>query len=499
MITETVDDINKKWHSIYMNTHAMKMPTVESKSRMEEDDNKSIDRPNKSQHPSKSPEQLIKEQILSRVQSHFNCPNSDLFLPEAKSTDIPVSNALEQNRDKFMNIDQQHANKLQSLDITKLKSKSEPPFRPNKPVLLTSQSDGNHEKLTHLETLDVIAAEGQRKPSSIKHPVTELDQQAFVDFVKEKFNNMSLSHIKNIIEDLPNTLLSTNHARKSSIIPDKSIHQNDNTLDVGANTRTQPKRKPSIQVACRASIDSRLTANCEPRPQHTALEQVLYKNYTVPAKYSSPDSTSTLHIPRSPITCPIADCTCNSVFVSEFTKHIRVNHVRVPAEVLQPNHMTNLFIDTELDDLNVNRCRLLYLVTDKIENLGSNRYKNYLPVLLMTARVDLRQLLFPRCRHRRHQWTAAESSRSTDLCTLIWLTGLCPSEAAMHYTLTAWHRNGDEPCTHLVHSGRLYSIRAGQEPVQVYGSGQAMLLRQRQVQELSADGTRLMRLQVVVY
>lgn len=235
-----------------------------------------------------------------------------------------------------------------------------------------------------------------------------------------------------------------------------------------------------------------------------------FENYlTCPNISPIPMESPTINIPRNPINCPISSCSNSSVFVSDFTKHIKMNHVRVPIEVLNPQCGSNIFIDTSLDEVKHNRCRMLYLVTDKIRfvlillynfkekhlklklrDLGSTRYKNYLPVMVMTTRLPLDQF----------QPTTSSPAPHSESCFMVWLTGLCPTQNPVHITLTVWHRpHKNQPILHRVQSGILYCIRMPQNAVDVFRNGQAIVLTSQQCNNATHGGSKLLKLQVTVH
>jgi len=133
-----------------------------------------------------------------------------------------------------------------------------------------------------------------------------------------------------------------------------------------------------------------------------------------------------------------------------------------------------------------------------ISDLGSSKYKDYLPLLVMTKRVNIEELLEIKLQQTTNAAKANYNYSNNENFLMIWLTGLCPPEMDLYFTLTAWSRV-DTIYNRLVHSGKVYSLRQSQESVHLYNSGQVMLISDEQCNCLTDNGKNLIALQVVVY
>lgn len=110
--------------------------------------------------------------------------------------------------------------------------------------------------------------------------------------------------------------------------------------------------------------------------------------------------------------------------------------------------------------------------------------------MVMTTRLPL-NLLNP---------DAPDSSQPSESCFMVWLTGLCPTRNPVHITLTVWRRpHKHQPLLHRVLSGVLYSIRMPQSSVQVFRSGHGLVLTSEQCRSATADGKKLLKMQVRVH
>ncbi|XP_065361025.1 uncharacterized protein LOC135954732 [Calliphora vicina] len=193
-----------------------------------------------------------------------------------------------------------------------------------------------------------------------------------------------------------------------------------------------------------------------------------------------------LNIPRSPIQCPESTCQ-RMIFVSNFNKHLVVDHSHLPMERITPYQCKNFFLDARLAHCGTSKCHLLYLMRDKITDLGSSEYKDFLPILVMTTRISLNELC-----GLRDQTSALEFF-------LIWVTGIAPEEFPTSVSLTVWSRSGRVPSCHVVYSGQMYSIRKSQRALDVWQSGRMLLLSAHEIDTLTCNGKEMLNLQLRVH
>lgn len=214
-----------------------------------------------------------------------------------------------------------------------------------------------------------INGHGDEQPPS-DHP-NDIPPESFVKFVMDKFHNMSLADIKSVLSRLPDAMV------KHPDIVDWCAEGAESTMDSINYESNKPIEKlprddgprcaqllGNQLCASRAAIQHGTVASGQPVMQSKMIVPLGDSNLTrfENTAVNAPD----LNIPRNPLDCPISACNNSTVFVSDFTGHIKMNHVRVPVEVLHPQTESNLFVDPTLDDVTQNRCRMMYLVTDKI-------------------------------------------------------------------------------------------------------------------------------------
>ncbi|XP_039965156.1 uncharacterized protein LOC120777732 [Bactrocera tryoni] len=222
-----------------------------------------------------------------------------------------------------------------------------------------------------------------------------------------------------------------------------------------------------------------------------AAELLLSKGRFINMK---PTPACHLTIPRPPIKCPESSCQ-RMIFVSDFNKHLIVDHSMLPMERIAPRQCKNFFLDPKLAHCGTSKCHLLYLIRDKVTDLGSSKFKDFLPLLVMTTRVRLSDL----CGIDAREFEKSEQGDTNPEFLMIWLTGIVPEEFPVTTSLTVWSRSGQIPTCHMVHSGEMYSLRKSQEIRNVCRSGQMLLLSNSEVHLLTNAGKDMLELQIVIH
>ncbi|KAM7356767.1 uncharacterized protein ACRADG_002401 [Cochliomyia hominivorax] len=276
-------------------------------------------------------------------------------------------------------------------------------------------------------------------------------------------NNKPNSEKDDINGSLIKKLLNTHRAfySPSNVIPTPL-----NNLQLSG--QQEPPLPQFQQVPCSSALATELLQN----------RSKIFQTKPVPAYV--------LNIPRSPILCPESSCK-RMIFVSDFNKHLVVDHSHLPMERITPFQCKNFFLDARLIHSDISKCHLLYLMRDKITNLGSSEYKDLIPILVMTTRISLNEM----CGLR-------ENSSDLDFF-LIWVTGIAPEEYPISVTIVIWSRSGKVPACHVVYSGQMYSIRKSQRAFDVWQSGRMLLLSNQEIELLTCNGKEMLNLQLSVH
>ena len=202
--------------------------------------------------------------------------------------------------------------------------------------------------------------------------------------------------------------------------------------------------------------------------------------------FNKPVPAYLLNIPRAPIQCPESSCQ-RMIFVSDFNKHLVVDHSHLPMERIIPLQCKNFFLDPRLVHCGISKCHLLYLMRNKICDLGSSEYKDFLPILVMTTRLSLSQMC------------GLDADASELQYFLIWITGIALEEFPTSVSLTVWPRSGVVPSCHFVYSGQMYSIRKSQRGLDVWQSGRMLMLSDPEIEALTNHGRDMLNLQLIVH
>uniref|UniRef100_A0A1A9WJR3 DUF4729 domain-containing protein n=1 Tax=Glossina brevipalpis TaxID=37001 RepID=A0A1A9WJR3_9MUSC len=252
---------------------------------------------------------------------------------------------------------------------------------------------------------------------------------------------------------------------------------------------------PSFPISC----NDELVTQDPPRPQYQVVNcsvEVAQALLNVKAKFLSiePIQASAANILRTPIRCPESSCQLTA-FVSDFSKHLVIDHSCLPIERISAFQTKSFFLDPRLARCGTTKCHLLYLLRDKITNLGCNEYKDLLPLLVMSSRINLAQI----CSfNENEQGEHIDIAKSREYF-LIWITGIVSEEFPISVSLTVWANSCDVPKCHLVYSGELYSLRNSQEGIDVFRSGKMMMLDALKLGVLTEEGTQMINAQLVVH
>lgn len=207
-----------------------------------------------------------------------------------------------------------------------------------------------------------------------------------------------------------------------------------------------------------------------------------------------PMSACAINISRTPVQCPETNCQ-RMIFVSDFNKHFAVDHNHLPIERITPFQSKSFFLDPRLAHCDITKCHLLYLMRDKITDLGSSQYKDFLPILVMSSRINLAQMCS--LNERDHHDLFADGISKEFI--IIWITGIVPEQFPISVSLTVWAHTGQVPHCHMVYSGEMYSVRKSQRGIDVWRSGHTLLLSPIEINLLTKGGEEVLNLQLSVH
>lgn len=197
------------------------------------------------------------------------------------------------------------------------------------------------------------------------------------------------------------------------------------------------------------------------------------------------------------IGCPISICNKFS-FDSDYIQHFKSCHRSIPIERICFGKHTSLFLDAKVSRENIIKCHYLFLLRDKfsesIELENNNEYDNYLPILFMSTKINLFDLIDTK--NNEHLKNMVNDCNEELL--IVWLTNLIPSHIVINYCITAWPRYSKLPECHLSRSGKMPSARYKINIKELYKSGQAMILTQTQCNKLTSNGKNMIEFQIII-
>lgn len=170
-------------------------------------------------------------------------------------------------------------------------------------------------------------------------------EENFFIFLQEKFPNKSLNDITDVLSNIQTETMNKN--------PQKMEEVFENNIKL-AQSRT------SFASSCNLS---------EPvvsMPQETnGVADFLYKNLCnnsiMPVR-----SSINFNIPRHPLLCPCSDCQHKLVMVSDFIRHLKIDHMRLTFKYIKPGNCIELYLKAKYEHFNFNKCHSVMLVMNKI-------------------------------------------------------------------------------------------------------------------------------------
>ncbi|XP_037938456.1 uncharacterized protein LOC119671761 isoform X2 [Teleopsis dalmanni] len=179
-------------------------------------------------------------------------------------------------------------------------------------------------------------------------------------------------------------------------------------------------------------------------------------------------------LPLHPFPCSEGHCKMH-VFSADFTKHVHNDHSYLHTDRLLPRTYRNFFININEALCDAPRSHYLYLVKNKIRNLGTLVFQDVLPLLIMTARLRLSDMI--ECDE--------QISPAEDIDFLIiWMCGLEPESRPLGATLAIWKPAVERSKCHFVYSGRIFKAAHNTTTLNVYKSGKCILLTPQQQRAL---------------
>lgn len=204
-----------------------------------------------------------------------------------------------------------------------------------------------------------------------------------------------------------------------------------------------------------------------------------------------------LHVCRSPIYCPDGDCR-RMFFISDFNEHLTHGHPSLAMERITPHQVKTFFLDTRVTYPNKAKCHMVYFLRDKFIDHHSARFPNLLPVMVMSARLNIVDIFSSNPDAKpsgRHHSTGPENE-----VFLIWLTSIRPDDLKLMGTISVWPTSSKPMAEYIiVHTTELYNIRSSQKLRCICKSNRVLMLSGNQVHRMTEGGQHLLAVQVQIY
>lgn len=204
-----------------------------------------------------------------------------------------------------------------------------------------------------------------------------------------------------------------------------------------------------------------------------------------------------LKVCRSPVCCPDSDCR-RMFFISDFNDHLTHGHPALAMERTMPYQVKTFFLDTRVTCLNNAKCHMVYFLRDKFIDHHSEKYPSLLPVLVMSARVNIVDIFIPNTDDKSCS-TPVSTSPENEIY-VFWLTSVRPDDHRLMGTISVWPTNGKPMAEHIiVQTSEIYNIRSSQKLMSICKSTRVLMLSGSQVNRMTEGGKHLLAVQVQIY
>lgn len=168
-----------------------------------------------------------------------------------------------------------------------------------------------------------------------------------------------------------------------------------------------------------------------------------------------------LNIPRHPIFCPIGNCG-SPFFITNYCSHIERDHLDVQIRYMKPEETVTVYFEPMEDHPHLSKCLLLCLVRNKLTNLGTSKFKDYLPVMVMSKRID---------------WISSDNGQTSSAVDplLLWVVGLTLSYP-IFFRLSVGAKTPSAAQKRTILTGQVSSFREAYPPLNESSSPSLLIL-----------------------
>lgn len=204
-----------------------------------------------------------------------------------------------------------------------------------------------------------------------------------------------------------------------------------------------------------------------------------------------------LKVCRSPVYCPDGDCR-RMFFISDFNEHLTHGHPSLAMERTMPYQVKTFFLDTRVTCHNKAKCHMVYFLRDKFIDHHSDKYPSLLPVLVMSARVNIVDIFISNTDAK--SVSRPTSNDPENEIYIFWLTSVRPDDHKLIGTISVWPTNGKPMAEHIiVQTSEIYNIRSSQKLKSICKSNRVLMLSGSQVNRMTEGGKHLLAVQVQIY
>ncbi|CRL07704.1 CLUMA_CG020658, isoform A [Clunio marinus] len=276
---------------------------------------------------------------------------------------------------------------------------------------MCSSRDNQNSVLTHREVQTSFAYNENTSRSANKSKTSDMNQEAHSIGCYDFGDQSAISLQSSVFEIYKNP---------NSIDESDTLHF---TSLAVSRTSTPPPDSPPKSLF--SSIAHRVKFSHSFNFESTRAEPILVSHQETLDSSNDQQRNQSRKLSRFPVPCPISHCETWSV-PSDFCNHLTIDHPCIDVLKVAPGKIINMKLNFR-GNPNIVMCQRMFLIKDKMTDIGYGTFENCLPVVLMTSNMTLQKIFgFP----------------INDDSLYVWLVGVYDFQ--LSYTITLWTVGRDE-------------------------------------------------------
>ena len=339
-------------------------------------------------------------------------------------------------------------------------------------------ADKKSENLTKAKSVQTLFVE-----RAVGHPIMSLKRNS-------QSNQSTINRVHVTSQDYYPVTGSSIHSDKMSSVYEifknsSAISESDTAhftpLTISSVSSSPPDSPPKIGVNSLAHrvkfasfyhVENRIPLQMEP--------MTIYEAELSEAELPSDRSRK---LSRFPVRCPVTNCDMSTV-PSDFCNHITIDHPHVDSIRVAPRKAINMRLSHK-GNSNMITCQRLFLITEKMKEIGYGNFENCLPVLFLTAKMTMRKAF------------GCTPNPSSFEHLFVFFAGVY--QFPMNYSITLFTHGRDDSEPTIIKS-MSNSVRFMNHPFSLKDIAKnAFVITALEIQKLSNNGRNLLTCQIVFH